>query len=72
VSGDDDCDWRISEMKLISYTPNECVEGTFDYCDKLVAYVRLDIHKQKQEEALLAFLTTIFTVCMLAAGQIMF
>lgn len=40
-------------MKLISYTPTECVDGSFEYCDKLVAYVRLDIHKQKHEEALL-------------------
>ena len=45
VSDSKDCEWRIGEMKLQSYTPTECTDSTFDYCDKLVAYVRLDVHK---------------------------
>jgi hypothetical protein len=40
-------------MKLFSYTPIECLNGEFEFCDRLVAYARFDIHKQQVEQALL-------------------
>lgn len=40
---DKDCPLRFNEMRLVSYVPIECLDGTLKNCDKLVAYARFDI-----------------------------
>jgi hypothetical protein len=37
------CEFRVAEMKLVSYTPNVCVNKTRELCDTLVAYARINV-----------------------------
>lgn len=37
-------------MKLVTYTPNECITGQIKNCEDLVVYARLDISSLKLEE----------------------
>ena len=66
------CEFRVSEMQLVSYTPIECTNGTYDKCDTLVAYVRINIKYDARMLALLQFLTTIFTCAILMIGSALF
>ena len=72
VDDNPDCDLRPKELKVLTYTPYQCLDGTIDGCDLMVTYVRLSTKKIVEEEALLQFLTTIFTCIILGAGAIMF
>ena len=56
----------------MAYTPEGCRDGTIKDCDYLVTYVRLSIKGIVEEEAILQFLTTIFTCIILGAGAILF
>ena len=38
-----DCPLRYTEMELVTFTPNECLDGTLDGCEDLVAYARFNI-----------------------------
>ena len=66
------CEYRVSEMQLVSYTPKECTNGTYEKCDSLVAYVRINVQPDSRSNALLQFLTTIFTCAILMIGSAMF
>ena len=66
------CDLRAKEIELINYTPSECQDGTIEDCELLVSYVRLSIKGIVEEEAILQFMTTIFTCIILGAGAILF
>ena len=48
VISNKDCYLRTSEMELVSYTPVQCRDGSFDTnCEELVAYARFDKQSQK-------------------------
>lgn len=66
------CDLRPKELQLLNYTPKQCVDGTYEGCDRLVSYTRLSIRESVINMAFLQFLTTIFTCIILGAGAIMF
>ena len=57
---------------MLTYTPIECLDGTIEGCDLMVSYVRISIKKIAEEEAMLQFMTTIFTCIILGTGAIMF
>jgi len=59
-------------MQLLMYTPSDCITGKVANCDELVAYSRIGVLSSSQENAMLQFLTTIFTCFVLAAGSLMF
>ena len=61
-------------MKLLTYTPTECLtpDSGYEGCDRLVSYARISIKSVKEGEAALQFATTIFTCIILGAGAIMF
>ena len=66
------CEFRVAEMKLVSYTPNVCVNNTLELCQTLVAYARINIKGFSVQNSLLQFLTTIFTCVILTVGSLMF
>lgn len=74
VSDKPDCEWRVSEMTLLSYTPVECIgeKRKYKFCERLVVYARLDIHSEMIEVSMLQFMTTIFTCIILGTGSILF
>ena len=61
----DDCPHRYEEMRLISYTPKECLQDKSMACQELVAYARYQNKPEKTNEALSTFYTTIFTILVL-------
>lgn len=66
------CDIRAQELELLQYTPLSCIDGTYESCDKLISYVRLSVKSLKEGEAMLQFMTTIFTCIILGTGAILF
>ena len=48
-----DCPFRYSEMELITFTPQECIDGRVVGCEKLVAYARFNKQPETQSEAIL-------------------
>lgn len=72
VSQNKDCEFRAEEMELITYTPQDCLDGKIENCQNMVAYARLNVVKLERLQAALQFGTTIFTCIVLAAGSIMF
>ena len=72
VDSNPKCDLRPKELQLLAYTPLACLDDTTDGCDRLVSYVRLTQRESVQMQAMLQFMTTIFTCLILGAGAIMF
>ena len=75
VDDRDDCKLRPKELEMLTYTPKSCIDGTTEgdeSCDRLISYTRLSIKIHVQEQAMLQFMTTIFTCFILGAGAIMF
>jgi hypothetical protein len=44
VSQTPECNYRISEMQLLMYTPLACINGEVPNCDELVAYSRIGVY----------------------------
>lgn len=72
VDDDSKCDLRPKELELLTYTPKQCLDEKIEGCKRLISYTRLSIKDQIQTQAMLQFLTTIFTCIILGAGAIMF
>jgi hypothetical protein len=66
-----ECNLRDSEMSLIEYTPEVCIDD-YDGCDILRSFARFDVKKTSQEEALINIFTTIFIGIILTVASIMF
>ena len=66
------CEIRVDEMTLLMYTPQPCLSGEVPNCDELISYSRIGVKSSSQQNAMLQFLTTIFTCFVLAAGSLMF
>ncbi len=65
VSDSNNCKFRIEEMEIVSYTPDECSNGQITGCDDLVIYTRLDIRDSVRKKSLYKFLLIIFTTVLL-------
>lgn len=72
VSDKSTCKLRHEELELIMYTPEECTNGIIKNCEQLVSYARIRVTTQSKEQAMLQFLTTIFTCIILTAGALLF
>lgn len=59
-------------MDLITFTPLECLNNQVLGCDQLVAYARFNKRYEKVQEAILQFLTTLFTCCVLTVASLVF
>jgi hypothetical protein len=59
-------------MELITFTPQECIDGRIVGCEKLVAYARFNKQPETQSEAILQFATTIFTCFVLTGASLIF
>ena len=70
VSTRSDCELRVEEMSLVSYSPPECRNGEVKGCDELVLYTRLDLRKIKTQTALYHFLMVIFTTALLFVAAV--
>lgn len=55
IDHDPKCDLRAKEMKLLTYTPTECLtpDSGYEGCDRLVSYARISIKSVKEGEAAL-------------------
>jgi hypothetical protein len=68
----EDCSLRDSEMKLIVYIPEMCIDEDVEGCEVLQAYARFDVKSSTQQEALINIVMTIFVGIILAVASITF
>jgi hypothetical protein len=68
----DDCPWRVSEMELVKYTPNECLTNPQFHCQTLQAYARFQTQMQSQQEARMNLFLTAFTCVVLTIANLQY
>jgi hypothetical protein len=72
VSDNPDCRLRVTEMSLLSYTPDVCSNLGLGNCKDVVAFARFNVQQAAQQEAQLQFFTTIFTCFVLTIASLTF
>eukprot|EP01022_Parablepharisma_sp_SALTPOND_P033473 TRINITY_DN88809_c2_g1_i1.p2 TRINITY_DN88809_c2_g1~~TRINITY_DN88809_c2_g1_i1.p2 ORF type:complete len:477 (-),score=30.94 TRINITY_DN88809_c2_g1_i1:799-2229(-) len=70
VSKRDECPLRIEEMLLVTYTPEDCLNGKIKGCSDLMVYVRLSIRGRTAQIALYRFIIIIFTTVLLFCSAV--
>jgi len=70
VSERKECPLRIEEMQLITFTPDECLNGMIKGCSDLVIYVRLSIRGRTSQIAIYRFIIIIFTTVLLFCSAV--
>jgi len=59
-------------MELVTFTPQECMDGRIEGCEQLVSYARFNKRQELRDEAILQFSTTLFTCFVLTAASLIF
>lgn len=67
-----ECNLRDSEMQLIVYTPDGCLNDDPKGCEELQAYARFNIRSYIKDEAQMSMFVTLFVGVILAASSVLF